>query len=216
MKFKAIIFDLDGTLLDTLADLADSMNAVLRDFGFPGHDIPAYKYFIGDGIEKLVQRALPESHRDENTQKRAIAAMKAMYSRNWDKKTRLYDGISALLDRGVARGLLMGILSNKPDGPTQKVVSHFFAKWHFKIVLGARPSVPKKPDPSAALEISAQLGISPQDFLFLGDTGVDMRTAAVAKMYALGALWGFRPAEELIAGGAQMLVTRPSDLLAWI
>jgi phosphoglycolate phosphatase len=215
MKFKAIIFDLDGTLLDTLDDLADSMNTVLKGFGFPRHEISAYKYFIGNGIEKLVERALPDSQRDENMLKRATEEMKAVYSRNWAEKTHPYEGILALLDSCVDRGLQMNILSNKPDGPTQKAVSHFFAQWHFEVVWGARPSVPKKPDPSAALEISARLGVSPQDFLYLGDSQVDMLTAVSANMYAVGALWGFREAEELIAAGAQILVDRPSDLLAW-
>ena len=216
MKFKAIIFDLDGTLLDTLDDLADSMNAVLKGFGFSRHDISAYKYFIGDGIEKLVERALPDSNRDENTLKCATEEMKAIYSRNWAQKTHAYEGIPALLDRCVDQGLQMSILSNKPDGPTQKVVSHFFEQWHFEVVRGARPAVPKKPDPSTALEIAGRLGVPPQDFLYLGDTQVDMLTAVSANMYAVGALWGFREAEELIAGGAQILVARPSDLMAWL
>ena len=215
MKFKAIIFDLDGTLLNTLEDLADSMNAVLKAHGFPEHEVSAYQYFIGNGIEKLVQRALPESDCDETTLKRAVEEVKAAYSAGWNKKTRPYDGIPELLNRCQDLGLQMTILSNKPDEATQAVVSHFFDQRYFKVVWGARTAVPKKPDPSAALEISHQLKIPSPDFLYLGDTGVDMQTAVSAGMYAAGALWGFREAEELLSSGARILVRHPTDLLAW-
>ena len=216
MKFKAVMFDLDGTLLNTVEDLADSMNHVLRRFGYPDHDISAYKYFVGDGMEVLVQRALPESHRDQATIDRAVEEMQAVYSRNWAQKTRPYDGIPELLSRCVKCGLQMVVLSNKPDGATKQVVSHFFNPCHFEIVRGARPGVPKKPNPSTALEMAAKLGISPHDFFYLGDTRVDMQTAVSAQMYAVGALWGFREALELVAGGARMLVACPTDLTLWL
>ena len=216
MKFKAVLFDLDGTLLDTLADLADSVNLVLKGHGYPQHDASAYKYFIGDGIEKLVERALPENHREKKTIASAVEAVKAVYSANWNKKTRPYGGITELLDRCRSLGLRLTILSNKPDEATQKVVAHFFDGIHFDVARGARADVPKKPDPSAALEISRQLNIPPADFLYVGDTGVDMQTAVSAGMYAAGALWGFREAEELISAGARILVKHPADLLAWL
>ena len=216
MQFKAMLFDLDGTLLDTLADLADSVNMVLKGQGYPEHDTGAYRYFIGDGVEKLVERALPEKHRNIETLTSVVEAVRAAYAVNWNKKTKPYNGIAELLKRGRARGLRMTILSNKPEEATRKVVSHFFNGINFEVVRGARADVPKKADPAAALEIARQLHIPPADFLFLGDTGVDMQTAAAAGMYAVGALWGFREAEELLRDGARILVAQPGDLIAWL
>lgn len=216
MRFKAVLFDIDGTLLDTLEDLGGSMNTVLQSFGFPVHAIPAYKYFVGDGLEMLVRRTLPENRRDRTHINEATGRMRAEYARRWADKTRPYDGIPPLLDRIVARGLKLVVLSNKPDGPARQVIAHFFGRWHFEIVMGARPSVPNKPDPAGARQIAAMLDLPPEDFLYLGDTGVDMQTAVLSGMYAAGVLWGFRQADELMDAGARMLVRRPADLLAWI
>lgn len=216
MKFKAVLFDLDGTLLDTLDDLGDSTNTVLRRSGFPQHEIPAYRYFIGDGFEKLIQRALPQDSRNEATIKRLVDELKVYYDRHWADKTRPYEGIPALLDRVSAMDMKMAVLSNKPDGPARQVVAHFFSQWKFETVLGSRPGVPNKPDPASAVAISKALRISPEAFLYFGDTGIDMRTAVAANMYAVGVLWGFRKADELIENGARMLVRAPQDLTAWL
>jgi len=216
MRFKAVLFDIDGTLLDTLEDLGASMNTVLQSFGFPVHDIPAYKYFVGDGMEMLVKRTLPENRRDAPQVAQAVERMRAEYSRRWADTTRPYDGIPRLLDRIVAQGLTLVALSNKPDGPAKQVIAHFFERWHFEIVLGARPSMPNKPDPAGARQIAATLDLPPEDFLYLGDTGIDMQTAVSAGMYAAGVLWGFRKADELIDAGARMLFRRPEDLLAFL
>lgn len=216
MTFKAVLFDIDGTLLDSLEDLADSTNYVLKQSGFPEHDTSKYKYFVGDGFDKLIQRVLPESSRDTGTIAGAVAKLEKEYSRRWAEKTSPYDGIPALLDRIVDRGFKMVALSNKPDGPAKRVISHFFDKWHFDIVFGSRPVIPNKPDPTAALEISETLNILPEDFLYLGDTGIDMKTAVAANMYPLGVLWGFRKADELIESGARMLIAHPEDLLPWL
>jgi phosphoglycolate phosphatase len=216
MAFKAIIFDMDGTLLDTLADLADSMNQVLKRFGFPEHPREAYKYFVGQGMDILVRKALPPEHRNESLITKSIEAMREEYSQNWDRTTHPYPGIPELLEALTQRGIPMTILSNKPHDFTQFVADRLLAQWTFPMVLGARPGVPKKPDPAGALEIAEALKLSPQEFLYLGDTGTDMQTATAAGMYPVGALWGFRTASELTAEGAKVLISQPQDLLKFI
>jgi phosphoglycolate phosphatase len=216
MNHKAVIFDLDGTLLNTIGDLTDSMNLTLSRFGFKGHDQETYKYFVGDGIEALVQRALPPENRDEEMVARCVAIMREEYALRWDKKTRPYPGIPELLDALSQKGWPISILSNKPDDSTQMVVAKLLPRWSFQIILGSRPSVPKKPDPTAALEIAGLLNLSPAQFIYLGDTGTDMKTALRAGMFPVGALWGFRTAQELMAEGAQVLIEKPLDLLQYL
>ncbi len=216
MNFKAIIFDLDGTLLNTIEDLTDSMNQALSRFGFSGHDQEAYKYFVGDGVESLVRRALPADRVDEKMVAQCVAAMREEYGRHWDKKTRPYPGIPELLDALCQRGIPMAILSNKVQDFTEICVSKLLPKWSFQIILGARPKVPKKPDPTAALEIAEAMDLTPVQFLYLGDTSTDMQTAVAAGMFPLGALWGFRTAQELMAHGAKALLEKPLDLLQYL
>jgi len=216
MNFKAVIFDLDGTLLNTLEDLADATNMVLRNLGYREHDLQAYKYFVGNGIEPLVKRALPESQRNEENLRRCVELMKSEYARRWTNKSRPYPGIPELLEGFITSGYQLNILSNKADEATQRIVAELLSRWRFNTVLGATAATPKKPDPTAALSIAEHCGISPRQTLFLGDTSIDMQTARACGMYGIGVLWGFRPAEELIAGGARMLITVPQDLLPWI
>jgi phosphoglycolate phosphatase len=216
MKFKAVLFDLDGTLLDTIDDLADSMNSVLEKHGFPKHGIDKYKYFVGDGMDVLVRRALPVFLKDESVIAGCIVAMKEEYSFRWADKTRPYDGIPELLDALSASGVRLSILSNKPHEPTGIVVSRMLADWKFEIVAGVREGVPRKPDPAAAISIAESLGIAPGEFLYLGDTNTDMKTAVAAGMFPAGALWGFRTAGELIEAGARILVSHPADLLGFV
>ncbi len=213
MNFKAVLFDLDGTLLDTLEDLADSMNAALEQMGFSVHPIDAYRYFVGDGMDILVERVLPEDARASKTRAQLKAAMEAEYGQRWNAKSRLYVGVAELLDALQQRGLPLVVLSNKPEAFTVEVVSQLLADWRFVIVRGARPNVPPKPDPGAALDIATSLNIEPARFLYLGDTNTDMLTATRAGMYALGATWGFRPGKELLESGAQRLLQEPSELL---
>jgi len=216
MRFKAILFDLDGTLLNTLEDLADSMNIVLRNNEFAENDMAAYNYFIGNGLKALVHRALPADARNDAMVGIFLESLKKEYSKRLTAKTRPYPGIPELLDRCTAAGLKMVILSNKPDIETQKIVGKLLPVQYFQIVRGARSDIPQKPDPASALLISQTLGIAPQDFIYLGDTNVDMQTAASAGMFAVGALWGFRDAVELIEGGARMLIKQPLDLAPWV
>jgi phosphoglycolate phosphatase len=212
MKLKAVLFDLDGTLLDTLEDLGEAMNQVLRNLGFPVHELQAYKYFVGDGVEMLIRRALPKKSLTEELVQQCLQAYREEYRKRWDLKTRPYDGVPEMLDALTEKGLPLAILSNKPDDFSKLVVSKLLAKWRFRVVFGVRPSVPKKPDPAAAFEIAALLAIPPSQFLYLGDTGTDMKTAVAAGMFPVGALWGFRTAEELTANGARVLIESPLDL----
>ena len=212
-KFSAVVFDLDGTLLDTLEDLGDAVNRVLINHGFPAHPMDAYRYFVGDGSAVLIERALPESARGTDVYRECLAAFMADYDRSWKIKTRLYDGISEMLDSLTALGIDIAILSNKSHGFTVKCVQDLLSNWRFRAVFGLREDVPRKPDPAGALEISRLLGQVPGHMLYLGDTAIDMRTAVSAGMFPVGALWGFRTREELLENGAKALVQHPGELL---
>ena len=212
--FGAALFDLDGTLLDTLEDLARSTNAALRALGFPEHPVPAYARFVGDGIKELARRALPAGSRDAAVVERCVAAIRAVYGVRWAEHTRPYPGIPELLDALTARRLPLAVLSNKPDDLTTLAVSRLLATWRFAAVHGARPHVPLKPHPAGALHIARELDLAPERIVYLGDTRVDMETARAAGMHPVGVLWGFRDAEELRDGGAAELLAHPGELLA--
>lgn len=213
IAFYAVLFDLDGTLLDTLLDIANAANAALTRLGFPTHPVETYRYLVGDGAGCLARRALSESDRDEKTLELCREAIAEEYQKRWAENTRPYPGIPELLAGLEARGVPMAVLSNKPHDATQAVVEKLLPDFHFQIVRGARPSVPIKPDPAAALHIAGELGIEPARFIYLGDTDTDMKTAKAAGMFGAGALWGFRTAEELSAAGAQALLKTPHEVL---
>ncbi len=213
MKKQAVIFDLDGTLLDTLDDLADSANHVLGQFGFPTHPVDAYKYFIGDGVGALVRQMLPEDRRDRQTMAEVADAYRQEYGQRWNAKTRPYDGIGAMLDGLTSRGVKIAVLSNKPDVFTQRCVAELLKSWRFDPVIGHHDGIPRKPDPAGAFQIAESWKLSPTEIAYVGDTGTDMQTAVAAGMFAVGVLWGFRPEEELKANGAEAVVARPQELL---
>lgn len=215
-RFKAVLFDLDGTLLDTLADLADSMNAVLASFQYPSHPRESYKYFVGDGVEALAKRVLPPNQVSPEKIKVCVERMLSEYKRRWAAKTSLYPGVPALLTGLRAKGLNLAILSNKPHEFTLKTVEHFLGQWHFACIRGASSELAKKPDPGGALAIADALRTAPEDFLYLGDTDTDMKTAGAAGMHAVGVLWGFRSAEELRLSGAKILLAHPPELLDYL
>ncbi len=213
-KFQAIIFDLDGTLLDTLADIANATNAALTRLGFPTHPQDAYRYFLGDGMDCLVRRSVPEESHDGDTLKKCHEAILSEYKHRWAENTRPYPGIAELLSELDRRGITKAVLSNKPDALTKQTVDKLLGSFRFEIVRGARPEIPTKPDPSGAILIADELGITPGQFIYVGDTDTDMQTARAAGMFSAGALWGFRTAEELSANGAQTLLKTPIDLLS--
>ena len=211
MKFKAVIFDLDGTLINSLEDLADSMNSVLKSCGYPVHEVLEYKYFVGSGIRNLVNVSLPADMRFDNNIDTCYKQMIDIYSRNCVNKTRLYDGIIDLLDKLKGMNIKLAVLSNKADELTQKIADILFPGY-FDIILGISPETKKKPDPSGALKISNLFGIIPKEIIYTGDTEVDMQTAANAGMFGVGVLWGFRTKNELINSGAKEIAAHPLDL----
>ena len=196
--FKVVLFDLDGTLLYTLKDVADAMNKALVHFGFSPHPVDAYKYFIGESVETEAQRALPESERDPEFVRKVAAYSEEIYDKCWGDNTHPYAGIPELLTELPRRGLSLVILSNKNDHFTKVMVEKILSQWRFKIVQGALPNVPLKPDPIMALQIAKKLRIPPEQFLYLGDTNTDMKTAVAAGMFPVGCLWGYRTADELL------------------
>ena len=209
--FKAVLFDLDGTLLDTLEDLGASVNRVLARAGLPVHPIDAYRYFVGEGAGMLVERSLPPERRQPAEVERFLAEYRAEYERSWAQTTRPYDGIPELLHALAERGLKLAVLSNKPDADTKNVISHFFPDVPFSVVRGQVEGVPVKPDKAGALLVAEQLSIAPADFLYLGDTKVDMTCACSAGMNPVGVLWGFRTAQELLDNGAKVLIAHPME-----
>ena len=213
MKCKAILFDLDGTLLDTIDDLADSMNAVLEAHSLRTYATEQYKIFIGDGLPTLITRVAPEAIEDKKLAASIHKGMLEEYDRRWDNKTKLYDGISEMLDGLVERGVTMTVFSNKPHEFTGKCVSKFLSGWEFKIVLGIGDETPAKPDPTGALRLTEKLGIAADEFFYLGDTNTDMKTANAAGMYAVGAEWGFRSESELYEHNAKIVIKHPVELL---
>lgn len=214
MQYRAVLFDLDGTLLDTLEDLADSVNRVLAASGFPTHPVDAYRYFVGDGAAMLVRRALPERVLEDNAAIEAcLAAFREDYGQFWRVKTKPYPGIPELLDALAERRVKRAVLSNKPHENTRQCVDALLPKAGFGAVLGQQSSLPRKPDPAGAFEVAAWLGTDPGAFLYLGDSGVDMQTALAAGMFPVGALWGFRPREELEANGARVCIASPGEVL---
>jgi len=216
MSFSAVLFDVDGTLLDTLQDLANSVNAVLARSGFPTHPVNAYRYFVGDGATELARRALPESHRDFLTIEKTVSAIDEEYANCWAENTHPYPGIPELL-AGISKlGLKMSVLSNKAQYFTELTLARFLTGTPFDIIFGAQPGLPHKPDPMAALYIAQKMEISPADFMYVGDTATDMKTAVAAGMYPVGVLWGFRQADELRQAGARVLAAAPADILALI
>ncbi len=215
-RFPAVLFDLDGTLIDTLDDLADSVNAALSQLGFATHELAHYKTAVGDGAEVMIYRSLPQDERSEEIVSRAFALLIDEYSRRWNAKSRPYDGIPEMLDHLEKADVEKCILSNKPDASTQKVVRHFLSRWNFRVIRGALPEQPIKPDPGSALEIAESVGIAPREWLYVGDTDTDMQTAKAAGMFALGVTWGFREAEELEKNGADLIIDRPDAIIKLI
>ena len=213
MQYHAALFDLDGTLLDSLRDIADATNRTLAAHGFPTHPQDAYRQFIGDGMTKLIARALPADRREGPTLPTCVEYYRGDYGAHWNVHSRLYDGIPAMLDGLVARQIRLAILSNKPDEFVQQCVRQYLGDWRFDVIMGAGAGYPHKPDPAAALAIAGEMGTRPDRSVYLGDMEVDIATARAAGMLAVGAAWGFRTPAQLTAAGAQFALTDPLQLL---
>lgn len=211
MHFQAVIFDLDGTLADTLDDIADAMNAALAHLGQPTHAREDYRAFVGAGVVNLARVTLPQDRQD--LLDRAVELFRTHYQAHIVDRTRAFPDVGAMLDALVARGLKLAVLSNKIDAMTRRIVDSCFASWPLFPVFGERAGVPKKPDPQAALEIAQLLGAEPGRCAFVGDTAYDILTAVNAGMYPVGVTWGFRTREEMVGAGAKAMIDSPLDLL---
>jgi len=212
MNYKAIIFDLDGTLLNSLTDIADSVNLVLEKYNLPTHSIEDYKVFIGNGIEKLVERALPNDISKTDFDK-YLSEIKSVYEKNQITKTKPYTGIIEMLKTLNEKEISLNILSNKPIDFTKMVVEHFFGEIKFDNILGAREGIPKKPNPQVVFEIIDNLKLNKEEVLYVGDTGTDMQTAENAGLTSVGVLWGFRGLEELVENNADYIIEEASKII---
>jgi phosphoglycolate phosphatase len=207
MVMKAVFFDLDGTLIDSLADLGQAVNRMLADLGLPGHPVERCREFIGEGARRLVERALPVAFQgDEVLVERALGLYQIHYEAGWRDQTRVYPGMDEVVERLAQGGVKLGVISNKPHRFTQMCVAHFFPQAKFDVVLGQREGVARKPDPAAAFEAAAWFGVGIESCCYVGDSGVDMAFAKAAGMRAIGVAWGFRDREELWKSGASDVV----------
>ena len=214
MKYQAVLFDLDGTLLDTIEDLMDAMNIVMAEIGIEPHDAEQAKLRVGDGLRNYVLRCIPAERRDDEPFVAGLCKrFSEEYAKRWKVKTHPYDGIAEMLTGLAERNVPAGVLTNKPDEFAQLVVGELLGEWRFAAVRGVRADDVKKPDPSGALEMAAGIGVSPAQCLYVGDTNTDMKTANAAGMFPVGATWGFRSREELLENGAKVLIDHPVELL---
>lgn len=212
MKYTTAIFDLDGTLLDTLGDLADASNQVLCEFGYPEHPADAYKYFVGDGLRTLMVRITPDYVTDGEIEKCCRLFMKK-YEQCWDKTSKPYPGIIEMVAELQRLDIKCAVLSNKPHEFTEIFVKRFFPARTFDAVFGQRPGIPKKPDPAGALEIMNQFSVTPEQCIYIGDTSTDMQTGKNGGMFTVGVLWGFREREELMQNKADVIVQTPMEIV---
>lgn len=207
----AVIFDLDGTLLNTLGDLRAATNHALEVRGLPPHSMEEIRQFIGNGIRLLIRRAMPEGTPEAEIDA-ALDDFKAYYAAHIHDRTVPYDGIPQLLTALRKRGIKVAVLSNKIDSASQQLIEYFFPG-KTDVVFGEHVGVPRKPDPTSCRIVMQQLGVQPEQVLYVGDSGTDMQTAKNAGLYAVGVTWGFRSKEVLLKYGADVLVHRPEQIL---
>lgn len=194
---KLVIFDLDGTLLNTIADLANSTNHALKKLGYPIHKIEEYNFMVGNGINKLFERALPEGEKTEENVLRVRQEFVSYYDKHNADESKPYPGIAALLEALQTQGIQLAVASNKYQAATEKLVAHYFPNIRFIAVLGQRDGVKVKPDPAIVEDILRIANVEKKEVLYVGDSGVDMQTAINAGVTSCGVTWGFRPRTEL-------------------
>ena len=211
--YKACIFDLDGTLLNTIADLAQSTNHALSVLGYPMHEESAYNFMVGNGINKLFERALPEGEKSEENVLRVRKEFVPHYDRHNADKSRPYPGIPELLEQLQLQGLQIAVASNKYQTATQKLIAHYFPKIDFVAIFGQREGVNVKPDPTIVEDILSIAKVDKKDVLYVGDSGVDMQTAINAGVTSCGVTWGFRPRTELEEFNPDYIVTGAKEII---
>lgn len=211
-RFTHVIFDLDGTILNTLDDLADSCNWVLEQHGYPTHPVEKYKYFVGNGVPNLLERAAPAQAQESRLREKMLEEFHAYYAVHKADKTKPYDGMPQVLDQLKMAGIRIAVLTNKPNHAAGSIVEQYYPGV-FEIVQGALPEVPVKPDPTALFRLMDHIDASAEKTLFVGDSNVDMLTAANGNLTGCGVLWGFRTREELENAGANCIAVQPEDLL---
>ena len=213
MKVKLFVFDLDGTLLDSIDDIAFSMNHVLEENGFPTHPRDAYYYFVGDGARLLMERALPAEERAAARVDAMLPEFMAFYDLHKADSTRPFDGLVPTLEKLQEEGALFAVASNKPHEVMPELMRHYFPGIRFAVILGHRKGHPIKPDPEIVFDILSATGVRKEEVLYVGDTAVDVQTAHAAGLRMAGALWGFRTRQELAEAGADLLLEKPESLL---
>ena len=214
MKYQAVLFDLDGTLLNTLQDIVNTLNTVLALHHYPVHTVDECRFLVGHGMRELIKKALPEEAGTPEIIDLMLKDLMTHYADNWNRHSRPYPGISTMLDTLSEHGIKKAILSNKADHFTRLCAEELLKEWHFDVVMGHHSAIAHKPDPEGALLVARMLQEEPASILYVGDSGIDMLTATRAGMYPLGVLWGFRPESELLEFGAKSLVQRPEEILA--
>lgn len=216
MKRQLVIFDLDGTMLNTIADIAMATNHALSAFGYPTHSEEKIKSFVGNGVSKLLERALPEDKRTEEN----IALLREAFTEYYDKHnadlSTPYPGIASLLSQLQANGVMLAVASNKYQSATEKLVAHYFPGIDFVCVLGQRTGIPVKPSPDIVHEIMATANVYRKDTIYVGDSGVDMQTANNAGINAVAVSWGFRPRQELETYCPFAIIDKAEDLIPYI
>lgn len=210
---QLVIFDLDGTLLNSIADLGNAANHALEKAGFPTHPAEAYPRFVGNGVRRLIERVLPESHRSRETVNRLLVDFKEYYNDHLTDETRPYPGIPELLRDLTDRGIKVAVASNKYKGAVEALIRHYFPEIPWAAIEGQKEGIPVKPDPSVVFEILAAVPTPKSGVLYVGDSGVDMETARRACVESCGVTWGFRSRQELQENYAAHIVDTPSQLL---
>lgn len=213
---KLVIFDLDGTLLDTIADLAGATNYALAQLGYPTHDTDAIRTFVGNGINKLLERALPANEQTEENVMRMRSYFVPYYDAHNADLSSPYPGIEVLLQRLQDNGIEIAVASNKYQEATTKLVKHYFPTVQFAEVLGQRENIPVKPHPTIVFDILNKTGIDKKDVLYVGDSGVDMQTAQNAEVDAIGVTWGFRSRTELETFHPLGIIDKAEELMDYI
>ena len=211
-KYKGVIFDLDGTLLDTIEDLGDSMNLVLDKYDLPKLSYEEYKLKVGGGFKGLIINCFPKDSKEAILEE-GVKLFQEFYNKNYLNKTKPYEGIIDILNELNKNKIKLGINSNKRDKYTRDLANKFFKEIPFIKVYGERKGIPKKPDPTSALEIAKVMGLNSEKIIYIGDSKTDIQTAKNAGMDSIGVLWGFRSKEELMKYGVDFIVSNPKDIL---